>query len=157
VDGYLHTKIIESQIDEVNVQRTTGYRSLRVWQRAMDLTLESYGVVARLPGVERYDLGSQIRRSAVSVPANIAEGYARDKTGEFLHHLAIAAGSLAELQTLLTLSGRLGYTSVEQLACPLALALETERMIHSLRRVIRAKRHRRAMRPLPRSHSERSA
>ena len=138
------------------MQRVTGYRSLRVWQRAVELTLASYGVVARLPGVERYDLGSQIRRSAVSVPANIAEGYARDRPGEFLHHLAIAAGSLAELQTLLTLSGRLGYCSAEQLACPLGLALETERMLHGLRRTVRAKRNRHGAPHVPRSHPERS-
>ena len=138
------------------MHRETGYRSLRVWQRAMDLTLASYGVVARLPGVERYDLGSQIRRSAVSVPANIAEGYARDKPGEFLHHLAIAAGSLAELQTLLTLAGRLGYGTPEQLACPLDLALETERMLHGLRRTVRAKRNRSERAHVPHSHPERS-
>jgi four helix bundle protein len=122
----------------------------------MDLTLASYAVVARLPGVERYDLGSQIRRSAVSVPANIAEGYARDRPGEFLHHLAIAAGSLAELQTLLTLSGRLGYCAAEQLVCPLGLALETERMLHGLRRTVRAKRNRRGAPHVPHSHPERS-
>jgi four helix bundle protein len=139
------------------MQRVAGYRSLKVWQRATDLTLASYSVVARLPVVERYELGSQIRRSAVSVPANIAEGYARDQPGEFLHHLAIAAGSLAELQTLLALAGRLGYCSAEQLACPLALALETERMLHSLRRAVRAKRNRRGTMHSPRSRAERSA
>lgn len=96
------------------MQNETGYRSLKVWQRAMDLTLASYAVVARLPEIEKYDLGSQIRRSAVSVPANIAEGYARDHLGESLHFLAIAAGSLAELQTLLLLTGRLGYIDSKQ-------------------------------------------
>lgn len=137
------------------MQRAAGYRALRVWQRAVDLTLASYGVVGRLPAVERYGLASQIRRSAVSVPANIAEGYARDRPGEFLHHLAIAAGSLAELQTLLTLSGRLGYSTAEQLACPLSLALETERMLHSLRRAVRSKRNRGGAMRVSRSRSER--
>lgn len=137
------------------MQHVAGYRSLRIWQRAMDLTLASYSVVARLPGVERYGLGSQIRRSAVSVPANIAEGYARDRPGEFLHYLAIAAGSLAELQTLLALVGRLGYSSAEQLTCPLALALETERMLHSLRRAVRAKRNGRGTMRAPRSRADR--
>lgn len=138
------------------MQRAAGYRSLRVWQRAMDLTLASYDVVARLPAVERYELGSQIRRSAVSVPANIAEGYARAHPGEFLHYLAIAAGSLAELQTLLALVGRLGYGSAEQLACPLALALETERMLHGLRRAVEGRRTGRRPVHAPRSRSERS-
>jgi four helix bundle protein len=138
------------------VQRATGYSSLKVWQRAMELTLASYRVVARLPGVERYELGSQIRRSAVSVPANIAEGYARDNPGEFLHHLAIAAGSLAELQTLFTIARQLGYSTAEQLACPFALAQETERMLCSLRRTVRAKRNERVSKHTPRPRHERS-
>jgi four helix bundle protein len=124
------------------LQSETGYRSLKVWQRAMDLTLASYGVVARLPRVERYDLGSQIRRSAVSVPANIAEGYARDHLGEYLHHLAIAAGSLAELQTLLLITARLGYVDPERSGVPLSLSMETERMLHRFRSVLRERRGR---------------
>jgi four helix bundle protein len=122
------------------MQDETGYRSLKVWHRGMDLTLASYGVVARLPEVERYDLGSQIRRSAVSVPANIAEGYARDHLGEFLQHLAIAAGSLAELQTLLLISERIGYINSQQATGPLSLAVETERMLHHFRRALRTRR-----------------
>lgn len=106
----------------------------------MELTLASYQVVARLPGVEKYDLGSQIRRSAVSVPANIAEGYAIQKPGAFLRHLSIAAGSLAELQTLLTLAELLGYCTVDEISRPMALARETELMLHSLRRAVLARR-----------------
>ncbi|HEU6451023.1 MAG TPA: four helix bundle protein [Gemmatimonadaceae bacterium] len=128
----------------MSTQNETGYRALKVWQRAMDLTLASYGVVARLPEVEKYDLGSQIRRSAVSVPANIAEGYARDHLGESLHHLAIAAGSLAELQTLLLITLRLGYIDGKQSALPLSLAMETERMLHRFRNVLRGRRDRHA-------------
>ncbi len=118
----------------------TGYRSLEVWQRAMSLTMASYEVVNRLPGVEKYDLGSQIRRSAVSVPANIAEGYARGHLGEFLHHLGIAAGSLAELQTLLRIAEGIGYVTSEQLVEPFSLAMETERMLNRFRNVLRERR-----------------
>ena len=135
------------------MQTETGYRSLKVWQRAMDLTIASYGVVARLPELEKYDLGSQIRRSAVSVPANIAEGYARDHLGEYLHHLAIAGGSLAELQTLLLITARLGYISAEQSPTPLVLAMETERMLHRFRNVLRGRRDQRAPLHTPRRRS----
>jgi four helix bundle protein len=135
------------------MQIETGYRSLKVWQRAVDLTLASYGVVARLPEVEKYDLGSQIRRSAVSVPANIAEGYARDHLGESLHHLAIAAGSLAELQTLLLITTRLGYIDAKRSATALTLAMETERMLHRYRSVLRGRRDQRAPLHTPRRHS----
>jgi four helix bundle protein len=116
----------------------------------MDLTLASYGVVARLPEIEKYELGSQIRRSAVSVPANIAEGYARDHLSEFLHHLAIAAGSLAELQTLLLITARLGYVDAKQSAASMSLAVETERMLHRFRNVLRARRDQRARMHTPR-------
>ncbi len=122
------------------MQSESGYRSLKVWQRAVELTLASYEIVARLPAVEKYDLGSQIRRSAVSVPANIAEGYARDHVNEFLHHLAIAAGSLAELQTLLRISEGIGYLDSRQSATANSLAMETERMLNRLRNVLRARR-----------------
>jgi four helix bundle protein len=132
------------------VQRATGYRALKVWQRAMELTVASYDVVARLPKLERYDLGSQIRRCAVSVPANIAEGHARDHLGDYLQHLAVAGGSLAELQTLLLISEQLGYSTVEQLTYPLSLAEETERMLCGLRRVIRARRNQQATMHTPR-------
>jgi four helix bundle protein len=67
----------------------------------MELLVETYRIASRLPDIERYGLASQLRRAAVSIPANIAEGFGRTARGDYLHHLSIAAGSLRELQTLL--------------------------------------------------------
>lgn len=93
-----------------------SYRDLVVWQRAVDLVPKVYELLKGLPREERYDLGSQIRRAVVSIPANIAEGQARQHPKEFLQHLSIAKGSLAELHTLLIVANRLGYLSEDQLA-----------------------------------------
>ena len=80
------------------------FRDLEVWQRGMDLAQRAYRFAAMLPVDERYGLISQIRRCAVSVPANIAEGHARDSTREYLRFVSISLGSLAELDTLLELA-----------------------------------------------------
>jgi four helix bundle protein len=93
-----------------------NYRDLRVWQAAIDLVTKIYEVTRALPNEERYALGDQMRRAAVSIPANIAEGQARRHSKEFLQHLSIAKGSLAELHTLLTVAERLKYLSADQLA-----------------------------------------
>jgi four helix bundle protein len=73
-----------------------SYRDLIVWQKAMDLVVESYRLSRLLPKSEVYGLGSQLQRAAVSVPANIAEGQGREHLGEYVHHLSIANGSLME-------------------------------------------------------------
>jgi len=80
------------------------YRQLDVWQRAIELTTSVYELTARLPESERYGLRSQLQRAAVSIAADIAEGYGRSHRGDYLHHLSIARGSLAEVETLLTLA-----------------------------------------------------
>jgi four helix bundle protein len=92
-----------------------SFRDLRVWQKAMDLVPEAYRLTAKLPKNEAFSLGDQIHRAAVSVPANIAEGHGRQHTKEFLQHLAISRGSLAELHTLLLVAQRLQYLCVEDL------------------------------------------
>jgi four helix bundle protein len=91
-----------------------SFQDLLVWQRAMALVPVVYGLTKLLPREERFALGDQMRRAAVSVPANIAEGHARRYTKEYLHHLSIARGSLAELLTLVLLSERLGYVDHTQ-------------------------------------------
>ncbi len=88
-----------------------NYKQLVVWKRAMDLVPEVYALLKAFPKEETYALADQIRRAVVSIPANIAEGQARQHNKEFLQHLAIAKGSLAELHTLLIIAGRLGYIS----------------------------------------------
>jgi len=90
-----------------------SFRDLRIWQRAMDLVPAVYRLLDKLPREEKYGLAEQVRRAVVSVPANIAEGHARKHTKEFLQHLSIARGSLAELLTLLLVAERLNYLAAE--------------------------------------------
>lgn len=78
-----------------------SFRDLTVWQRAMELVVECYGLAAKLPRDERFGLTSQLQRAAVSIPANIVEGHGRAKTQAYVKHLSIATGSLTELQTLI--------------------------------------------------------
>ena len=87
------------------------YRDLRVWVAAMDLAQAVYLTSGGFPRSERFGLTAQVRRAAVSVASNIAEGQARDSNPEFLRFLAIAAGSLAEVRTELLLAARLEYSS----------------------------------------------
>jgi len=86
------------------------YQDLKVWQEGMNLVVLVYALVKQLPQEEKYDLGSQMRRAAVSVPANISEGAGRSGEKEFLYFLSIARGSLCELETLLLLCKKLNYT-----------------------------------------------
>ena len=86
-----------------------SFRDLRTWQQAMELVPRIYVLVRQLPPEERFALGEQIRGATVSVPANIAEGHARRHAREFLQHLSIARGSLAEVHTLVLIARRLGY------------------------------------------------
>jgi len=84
-------------------------KDLRIWQKSIVLVEKSYKVTAEFPVEERFGLTSQIRRAATSVPANIAEGFGRWNSREFLRFLAIASGSLRELETHLVIGCRLGY------------------------------------------------
>ena len=90
------------------------FKKIGAWELADDLCVEIYGVTRRFPKEELYGLTSQIRRSAVSVPANIAEGAGRQHKKEYLHFLYIAKGSLAETRYHLHLSRRLGYLSDDE-------------------------------------------
>jgi four helix bundle protein len=89
--------------------RLRSYRDLRVWQEAIKLVEIIYGICKSMPQEERYGLCSQMQRASVSVPANVAEGYERDHRKEYLHHLSISRGSLAELETHLIIAERLGF------------------------------------------------
>ena len=86
-----------------------SHRDLIAWQKAMDLVVETYKVSRDFPKEELYGLTSQMRRAAMSVPANIAEGQGRRLSGEFIHFLGNARGSLLELETHLEIALRLGY------------------------------------------------
>lgn len=87
-----------------------NFRELDVWHLGVELAETVYRVTARFPKAELFCLTAQMRRAAVSIPSNIAEGQARDSTKEFLHFLSISRGSLAELDTQLELAIRLDYT-----------------------------------------------
>jgi four helix bundle protein len=86
-----------------------NYKELIVWQRSIELVPKVYELLKRFPRHELYGLSDQIRRAAISIPANIAEGQARQHNKEFIQHLSIAKGSLAELNTLLIIALRLNY------------------------------------------------
>lgn len=90
-----------------------SYRDLRVWREAMTLAEMSYNHTRDFPREELYGLTSQIRRSAVSIPANIAEGYGRDNTGSYIQHLRIAQGSCKELETHVLLAARVLSERIE--------------------------------------------
>lgn len=87
----------------------SSHEDLIVWQRAMEVVEQIYAEARRFPAEERFGLTSQITRAAVSVPANIAEGHGRNGRREYAKFVSIAAGSLAELQTLVEVAARLGY------------------------------------------------
>ena len=108
------------------------YRNLKVWKVAIVLARESYRVTSRFPSDERFKLRAQIRSAASSVPANIAEGRARGRDGEFAYFLRIALGSAAELESHLCLATELGFlTSAEH--GPLAMKVsELKRMLWAL-------------------------
>jgi four helix bundle protein len=86
-----------------------GFRELEVWQYGMRLVERCYAATSRFPSRETYGLSSQIRRAAVSIPSNVAEGYCRRSTRAYANHVTIALGSHGELETCLELSGRLGF------------------------------------------------
>jgi four helix bundle protein len=91
------------------------HTELLAWQRAIQLVKEVYRLTSTFPDTERYGLTAQMRRSAVSVPSNIAEGAARNGKAEFLHFLGIARGSLSELDTQLVIARELGYCQPDEL------------------------------------------
>ena len=112
------------------------YKDLIAWQKAMSLVEHVYQISRSFPKEELYGLTSQVRRAAVSIPSNIAEGHCRNGPREFVHHLSIALGSLGEMETQLILAHRLGYLGD---ASPvLEMASETGRLLvgltHSLER-----------------------
>lgn len=86
-----------------------SFRELKVWQKSYDLCLEVFRITKMFPGEERYVLSSQMRRSALSIPSNIAEGYGRKTRADYIRILYIAYGSVCELDTQISLSGDLNY------------------------------------------------
>ena len=116
-----------------------NYRDLDVWKEAMDFVVECYRVTGTFPKGEVYGLTSQLQRAAVSIPANIAEGQGRQHNKEFLQHLAIAYGSLAEVETHIQIACRLRYVDGEKENQMLERAARIGRMLNGLRKSIEEK------------------
>jgi four helix bundle protein len=116
------------------VQTIASHRDLIVWQKAMDMVVDVYRLTSFFPKVETYRLTSQVTRSAVSVPANIAEGHSRGSAKEYAYYLAIAKGSLMETETYLMLAIRLGYLTSEETEGSLARIVEISKMLTAIRK-----------------------
>ena len=115
-----------------------SYRELLVWQKAINLVVDSYRATAGFPKSETYGLMSQIRRAATSIPANIAEGYGRGSRKEYLQFLMIAQGSLKELETHLIVAEKPAYLTNSQTERLLSSADELGRMLGTLIRKTKA-------------------
>ncbi len=108
------------------------YKDLHVWQKGMELAKQVSLLTSRFPSEEKFGLMSQMRRAAVSVPSNIAEGQARNSTGEFVQFLSHAEGSAVELDTQLRLSVDLGYCNLTDLSRVFRLMTDVQKMLKRL-------------------------
>lgn len=122
------------------VSKGSTFKDLKVWQRAMELSLSTYRFTSSFPPTEHYGLSQQMRRAAVSVASNIAEGYGRSTSGEYLLFLGHARGSLCELEAQILLSRQLVFGPPEEASNLEALCLETSRMLHGLYQAIERKK-----------------
>ena len=112
------------------------FRNLHAWRRAVDLAKAVYHATQRLPASERFGLALQMRRAAVSIPSNIAEGNARQTRADYLRFLGIARGSLAELETQITIATELNLLSAT--APLMELLVETDRLLQGLIRSLQS-------------------
>jgi len=112
-----------------------SFRELEVWKKAMDLTDRVYDLLSDFPKEERFALGDQLRRAVVSIPSNIAEGFGRETHKEFAHFLAIARGSLYEVDTQIEIALRRGY--VDDVQSVVETMNEISKMLASLSRRLR--------------------
>jgi len=130
--------MVRSELLEVNRKRNyMNHKDLDVWKKSMELAELMYSVTKFFPESERYGLTSQMRRAAVSVPSNIAEGAARQSDKELIQFLMIALGSLSELETQYLLSIRLGMTAEDNKV--LDLIINVKKLILGLRNYLRNK------------------
>ena len=114
-----------------------SHRDLIVWQKAMDLVEEVYKASAPFPKHELFGLTGQLRRAAISVPSNIAEGQGRKSKNEFAHHLSIAHGSLREAETQILIAGRLTYLPQQDVHRLMNLAAQVGKLINGLSNSLR--------------------
>ena len=114
-----------------------SYRDLAVWQLGLQIVDVVYGLSTAFSSDERFGLTSQLRRAAASIPADIAEGHARSSTKDFVRHLSITVGSLAEVTTFLELAERLAYVEHERTCKLFGLCQEERRMLRGLQASLR--------------------
>lgn len=114
--------------------RIGSYRDLDVWQFAMDIVIEIYRVTRAFPAEEKFGLIAQLRRAAVAIPSNIAEGRSRLGAAEFRHFVSIARGSVAEVETQLTVAVALDYIGADEITALSAQLDELSKMLFSLYR-----------------------
>ncbi|KKW46444.1 MAG: hypothetical protein A3A43_03440 [Candidatus Liptonbacteria bacterium RIFCSPLOWO2_01_FULL_56_20] len=119
------------------MEKTKSFRELTVWQKSMDLVLKIYQQTNNFPQAESYGLTSQMRRAAVAIPSNIAEGYARSHTKEYARFISVAFSSGAELETQLEISKKLSYITDSEHSDAVALLDEIMRMLNKLSQVLR--------------------
>ena len=112
--------------------KSSNYKELKVWQKAMDLTVEVYKLVKLLPKEETYALSDQMRRAVVSIPSNIAEGQGRNSDKEFIQFLSFARGSLWELETQIEICLRIGYIDQSLATNIYNLIAEISKMLNAL-------------------------
>jgi len=115
-------------------QKTQNYKDLVVWQKGISLAKATYRLTTKFPAEEKFGLVSQMRRAAISIPSNIAEGQARHTTGEFIQFISHAEGSTAELETQLILSIELGFADANGTKPMFVLLDDIRRMLNGLRR-----------------------
>ncbi|MFL5462527.1 MAG: four helix bundle protein [Gemmatimonadaceae bacterium] len=116
--------------------RVQSYRDLRVWNLAVELTLEVYRVTEAFPRSEQFGLTAQLRRAAVSVASNIAEGHARNTRGEYRNSLSTARGSVIEVEVQLFLAEQIGYAEPQTLITARERCSSISRMITNLKRAL---------------------
>jgi len=116
-----------------------SYRDLDVWRLGMDAVEKMYGLTAGFPDREKYGLSSQLQRAMVSIPANLAEGHGKDSTKQFLFHISVALGSLAEAETYLLLCERLHYGDRTLISELLGDCNRLGRMLHNLQKKLKSK------------------
>lgn len=109
-----------------------SYKDLNVWKASMELVCEVYEVTRNFPDTERYGLTSQMRRCAISVPSNIAEGWSRNSARSFISYLNIAAGSMSELLTQLEIARRINYISAERMQALEHRGIQISKMLYML-------------------------
>src|SRR5438477_6001033 len=119
--------------------KSQSYKDLNVWQKGIELAKLIYTLTARFPTEEKFGLVSQMRRAAVSIPSNIAEGQARHSTGEFIQFISNAEGSVAELETQIEIAVDLMYCTPAQKERAPSLAEEVRKMLNGRRRKLQSR------------------